>query len=273
MAGRAALYRRALTGYARKHAFVPAYRDEEVLSLTTADGVRLSGARLAGPPDAIASVVLVHGFGHWSRTPRIHAFAHHLARRFEVIVPELRGHGRSGGLSTLGSDEPLDVDAAVAAAAPGRPVVTVGVSLGGAVALLHAGTRDTVAGVVAVSAPAWWAWDTPTTSRIRRRVTSPAGRRVMATVMRTRIAATCAGVPDSQAVVAGISPAFVLVVHDPADHYFGEEHAQTLFRWAGEPRERWIVRGAGHGTDLLTPDLAERLTAFVETGVTKREAQ
>jgi len=267
VARQAALYRRALTAYVRKHVFVPVYRDEDALSLTTADGLSLSGARLQGPADAPVTVVLVHGFGHWSRTPRIHSFAHRLARRFDVIVPEMRGHGRSEGLSTLGSDEPLDLDAAVAVADPAKPVVTMGVSLGGAVALLHGGTRRNVAGVVAISAPAWWAWDTPTTRRIRRRITSPLGREVMATVLHTRMAETCAGIPDSHAVVAAIAPAFTLVVHDPADHYFGEEHAQTLYRWANEPRYLWPVRGAGHGTDLLTDDLADRLTAFIESRV------
>jgi pimeloyl-ACP methyl ester carboxylesterase len=193
-----------------------------------------------------------------------------------VIVPDLRGHGASAGLCTLGESEVLDVAAAVAAAPPGLPVVTVGISLGGAVALLLAGTtgRSTpgFAGVVAVSAPAWWgAWDTAATARIRRYATSAAGRAFMARVLNTRLAARCAGVPDSHSVVASIAPAFTLVVHDPADHYFGEEHAQTLYRWAREPRDLWLLPGTGHGTDLLTPTLADRLMAYVGRCTTRTE--
>src|SRR5437588_8807629 len=93
--------RGAVAGYLRKYAFVPRYRREELLSLLTADGVRLGGARLEGPADSFASVVLVHGLAHWSRTPKIHAFAHLLAREVHVLVPDLRGHGTSEGLSTL----------------------------------------------------------------------------------------------------------------------------------------------------------------------------
>ena len=260
MAASAPSYRRALTSFVRRYAFIPRYGREEELSLVTADGVRLTGARLQGPPDAFATVVLVHGLVHSSRTPGIHSFARLLAGHVHVIVPELRGHGRSGGLCTLGRDEPLDVQAAVAAAPEGLPVVTVGISLGGASALLHAGSFGGVAGVVAVSAPSRWAaWDTPATERIRRYVTTPAGRQVMAWVLRTRVAATLEAVPDSRAVVAAIAPAFTVIVHDPADHYFGEEHARALYEWARPPKDLWLVPGHGHGTDLLTPALARRL--------------
>ena len=250
---------------ARKYFFAPRYAREQRLDVVTDDGVRLSGARLPGPPDTVATVVLVHGFAHSSRTPRIHLFAHRLARRFHVVVPDLRGHGASGGLSTLGASEPLDVAAAVAAAPAGLPVVTVGVSLGGAAVRLHAGTLGRVAGVVAISSPAWsGAWDTPSTVRVRRAVTSRAGREFMARVLRTRVAPQCEAVPDSRDLVGRISPAFTIVVHDPADHYFDGEHAQALYRWANEPKDLWLVPGAGHGTDLLTAAFADRLTDALE---------
>ena len=255
---------RALSNSFRKYAFVPKYRPEQAVWMTTADGVRLAGAQLDGPRGgAFASVVLVHGLTNSCRTPRIHAFAHLLARDVNVLVPDLRGHGRSGGVSTLGRDEPLDVEAAVAAARaawPGVPVVTIGVSLGGASAALHAGTFGGVAAVVAVSAPSrWGAWETPATKRIHRYATSRAGRWVVSYALHTRISDRCEGVPDSRDVVAAISPSFVLVVHDPEDHYFGGDHAEAVYEWAREPKALWWERDAGHGTDLLTPSLAARL--------------
>ncbi|HEX3623271.1 MAG TPA: alpha/beta fold hydrolase [Acidimicrobiales bacterium] len=250
----------AMAGYVRKHAFVPRYRTEHRLPLVTDDGVRLVAARLPGPPDAMATVVLVHGFSQSSRMPRIYAFAHVLAERAHVIVPDLRGHGASSGFSSMGTYEPLDVKAAVDAAEPGLPVVTIGISLGGAAVLLHAGTYGGVAGVVAISAPAWWgAWDTPATKRIERYAMSPAGRRFLALFLRTRIAQVCEGVPHAEQQVANIAPAFTLVVADPADHYFSEDHPRTIYRWAQEPKELWMLPGTGHGTDLLTPAFTGRL--------------
>lgn len=261
-------YGRAVAGYVRKYAFAPRYRPEEALTLRTEDGLRLAGARLEGPPDAFATVVLVHGLVHWSRTPRIHSFAHLLARHVHVLVPELRGHGRSEGACTLGREEPRDVQAAVVtAAARDLPVVTVGLSLGGAAVLLHAGTYGGVAGVVGISSPAWWgAWDTPATQRVNRYATSRAGRLVLARALRTRIANSCDGIPDSRDVVAAIAPAFTLVVHDPEDHYFGREHAEAIYDWAAEPKALWWEQGGGHGTDLLTPPFAGRLLKELRRG-------
>ncbi len=264
-------YRQAVRRYFRNYVFAPRYRAEEVWSARTSDGVRLAGARLAGPPDAFATVVLVHGFVHSARTPGIHAFARALSRQAEVIVPELRGHGGSAGECTLGREEPRDVEAAVAfarEARPGVPVVTVGVSLGGASALLHAGTYGGVAGVVAISSPAWWgAWDTPATRRLRRYAMTTAGRVVAARLLGTRVAARCEGVPDARDIAAAISPAFGLIVHDPADHYFGEEHPRTLYEWLREPKALWLEEGAGHGTDLLTPPFTARLLAELRRSV------
>jgi esterase/lipase len=265
MATPPASYRNALSNYLRKHAFVPRYGTEQALSLLTDDGVRLSGARLHGPVDAPGTVVLVHGFSQSSRVPRIHAFAHLLATRMHVIVPDLRGHGASAGLSSMGPKEPLDVKAAVEAADRSLPVVTVGISLGGAAVLLHGGTYRGVAGVVAISAPAWWgAWDTPATRRIQRYAMTQAGRRFLAVFMRTRIAQVCEGVPHAEEQAASITPAFTLVVADPADHYFAEEHPQTIYDWANEPKDIWWMPGTGHGTDLLTPAFGQRLLDELE---------
>jgi len=255
----------AVAGYLRKYVVAPRYRREERLRLVTADGVRISAWRLAGPSSAPATVVLVHGFVNWSRTPRVHAFARLLARDVNVIVPDLRGHGQSSGTSTLGRDEHLDVAAAVGAALPGLPVVTMGVSLGGAAVLMHAGRNPgSVVGAIAVSAPAGWAdLDREGAHRVQRWVSGRVGRIVLATLLRTRIAIDCDDLPDAEDFVPGIAPAFTIVVHDPHDWYFGPEHAERIFALAGEPKALWWYDGLGHGTDLLTPELATRVVAEV----------
>jgi pimeloyl-ACP methyl ester carboxylesterase len=266
MAPRAIVYGRGLTSYARRYMFVPRYEQGQRLSLLTADGVRLSAVLVPGPPGAPATVVLVHGFALSSRNPKVHAFANLLARRMNVLVPDLRGHGRSEGRCTLGDLEPLDVATAVEAAPAGLPVVTMGISLGGAAVLLHGGTIGGVAGVVAISAPAWSnSWDTPPTERIRRQVSSRGGRLFLSGMFGTRVAPDWKGVPDSRHIAAAISPAFTIVVHDPDDHYFGEEHARTVYEWLRPPKDLWLIPNSGHGTDLLTPALADRLWARIKS--------
>ncbi len=250
--------------YLRTYVAPPRYRREQRLTLTTADGVRLNAWRILGPPDALCTVVLIHGFVNSSRSPVIHRFAHQLARRAHVVVPDMRGHGRSGGLCSMGRHEPLDVAAAVAAAPPGSPVVTVGTSLGGAAVLMHAGTAGGVAGVVAVSAPSRGELDRVGTHRVRRWVSGRAGRAVLAAMLRTRVGPDCVYLPEAADVVAAIAPAFTVVVHDPDDWYFGPHHAESIYGWAREPKALWWYPGGGHGGDLLTPALGERLLAEME---------
>jgi pimeloyl-ACP methyl ester carboxylesterase len=89
-----------------------------------------------GPADAPA-VLLVHGWGGDGREWSPHAEA--LAERFRVLVPDLRGHGRSevpqqGNTPTEMADDP----AALVAVLGGGPVVAVGHSMGGQVVNLLA---------------------------------------------------------------------------------------------------------------------------------------
>jgi len=257
-----AIDRETVARYLRTYVAAPRYAGEHRIRLTAADGVTLSGWALPGPEDARASVVLVHGFANWSRSPRIHAFAQVLSARAPVMVVDLRGHGESEGACTLGRDEPLDVAAAVVAARSARPelpVVTVGVSLGAGAVLLHAAQDDTVAAVVAVSPPAYWERDGGEGAwRIARLVMSPVGRWGLARLTRTRIG-RWDGRTDPVDVVGAIAPATTVVVSDPADWYFDERHAVALFDAAAEPKELWWYPDGGHGTDLLTPELAERV--------------
>ncbi|MBV8162335.1 MAG: alpha/beta fold hydrolase, partial [Acidimicrobiia bacterium] len=263
--GRVAGAASAIAGWARKYPLAPRWRREQLLSLRTIDGVPISAARLEGPADAPLAVVFVHGFLNSSRSPAVHAFVHLLASRLHVIAPDLRGHGRSGGRVTLGALEPLDVDAAVGAAGaawPGLPVVTVGTSLGGVAALRHAGLLGGVAGTVAISAPAWYDAETRDGARrLNRLVTSRTGRQVAARLLRTRVG-VLPPVDDMASAVGAIAPAFTIVVHDPDEDYFGVEHARAIYEAARQPKDLWLVPG-GHGSDLLTPDLAGRVVAEV----------
>lgn len=174
----------------------------------------------------------------------------------------------------MGRDEALDVEAAVALVPAGVPVVTVGTSLGGAAVLLHAGTFGEVSGVVALSAPAWWTEsDREGSAKIRRYVTSPAGRAVLGAFLRTRVSARCQGAVDPADVVGRVAPAFTVLVHDPNDSYFGPEHAEALMARASQPKDLWWYEGGGHGTDLFTPDLADRLVAEIRSRVGPLAAQ
>nr|WP_245796520.1 alpha/beta fold hydrolase [Actinacidiphila alni] len=109
-------------------------------------GGRRDGTEGAGPAGAGAyreresAIVVAHGFTGALERPAVRRAARVLAGYGGVVTFSFRGHGRSGGLSTVGDLEVLDLDAAVAWARRlgYRRVVTVGFSMGGSVVLRHA---------------------------------------------------------------------------------------------------------------------------------------
>lgn len=117
--------------------------------LPTGDGVRIeavytpctarSGA-VWGDVRGETAVVLAHGFTGAADRPALLRAAGVFAQRTAVITFSFRGHGKSGGRSTVGDREVLDLAAAVAWARSlgHRRVVTVGFSMGGSVVLRHA---------------------------------------------------------------------------------------------------------------------------------------
>ncbi|MEV0963864.1 alpha/beta hydrolase [Streptomyces sp. NPDC049910] len=105
-----------------------------------ADGADGDGERRPGGVAAGTAIVVAHGFTGSVDRPAVRRAARVLARSAAVVTFSFRGHGRSGGLSTVGDREVLDLAAAVAwARSLGyRRVVTAGFSMGGSVALRHA---------------------------------------------------------------------------------------------------------------------------------------
>ncbi|AWK09890.1 alpha/beta hydrolase [Streptomyces spongiicola] len=105
-----------------------------------ADGADGDGERRPGGVAAGTAIVVAHGFTGSVDRPAVRRAARVLSRSAAVVTFSFRGHGRSGGLSTVGDREVLDLAAAVAwARSLGyRRVVTAGFSMGGSVVLRHA---------------------------------------------------------------------------------------------------------------------------------------
>src|SRR5256885_3316172 len=158
------------------------------LTLYALDGVRIDANHLPGA-DSLC-LVLAHGFtGTW-RQPRTRRIAAVLNRVGGVLAFDFRGHGRSGGRSTVGDREVLDVDAAVRHARHlgYERVALIGFSMGGMIVVRHAALRGGVDAVVAVSAPARWDYrDTPPVRRVHWAIEQRSGRVVARMLMRTRI--------------------------------------------------------------------------------------
>ncbi|MEV8450022.1 alpha/beta fold hydrolase [Streptomyces parvus] len=255
---------------------------------------------LAAAPAATSAttpaIVVAHGFTGAADRPAVRRAARVFAQRAAVITFSFRGHGRSGGRSTVGDREVLDLAAAVTWARQlgHTRVVTVGFSMGGSVVLRHgalytagplAGGAESAAGdtpvrvperegriqrtgahsdaVVSVSAPARWYYrGTAPMRRLHWVVTRPSGRLVGRYGFRTRIATEeWDPVPLSPvASVPLIAPAPLLLVHGDRDPYFPLDHPRMLAEAAGPGgAELWLERGMGHAENAADDALLARI--------------
>nr|WP_037680621.1 alpha/beta fold hydrolase [Streptomyces albus] len=97
----------------------------------------------SGPGERSADgpvIVVAHGFTGSLGRPAVQRVADVFAEHAAVVTFSFRGHGRSGGRSTVGDREVLDLAAAVrwARSFGHRRVATVGFSMGGSVVIRHA---------------------------------------------------------------------------------------------------------------------------------------
>ncbi|MFF5183660.1 alpha/beta hydrolase [Streptomyces sp. NPDC000345] len=240
--------------------------------LPTADGISIDSVYDPGavvynssPPSAVHPVfVIAHGFTGDVDRPHVRRVADAFARHGAVVTFSFRGHGRSGGRSTVGDREVLDLDAAVRwARSLGHPrVVTVGFSMGGSVVLRHAALHRGVDAVVSVSAPARWYYrGTAPMRRLHWLITRPEGRLVGRYGFRTRIHhRDWDPVPLSPSeAVPRIAPTPLLIVHGDRDGYFPLDHPRMLAAAAGDHGELWLEPGMGHAEHAAGDGLLARI--------------
>ena len=235
-------------------------------TLVTDDGVPIDAIHLPGPKDL--AIIVAHGFTlSWQR-PSVWRIANRFHLTAGVISFDFRGHGRSGGLSTLGDREIYDLDVAVAWARQlgYQRIATVGFSMGASVVLRHAGLIGGVDAAVSVSGPGRWYYrGTERMRRVHLAVEHRLGRLVTRRVLKTRVSP--AGwkpvpVPPAEAA-ASISPTPLLIVHGDQDPYFPPEHARQLYTAAREPKELWLLPGMGHAEAATSQELVDRIAEWI----------
>lgn len=243
-------------------------------TLVTDDGVPIAAVHLPG--DRGFCFVVAHGFTlNWQR-PRVWWVLRRLAEQAGVVGFDFRGHGRSGGASTLGDKEIKDLDVAVRYARDlgYEQVATIGFSMGGSVVLRHAGLLGGVDAVVSVSGPGRWYYrGTPSMRRVHWAVEHRAGRVVTRQFLKTRISGgrwDPIPLPPAEAA-ARISPTPLLIVHGDQDDYFPADHAEQLFEAARQPKDLWIVPGIGHAESGVTGPLLDRIGRWARTATAVAE--
>jgi pimeloyl-ACP methyl ester carboxylesterase len=262
-------------------------------TLVTEDGVPIDAVHLPAlgvsdpeelsPPALPAGVrdvaiVMAHGFTQSWQSPMVWNIAQRFNRTVGVVLFDFRGHGRSGGLSTLGDKEVSDLDVAVRYARElgYQRVATVGFSMGGSVVLRQAALRRGVDAVVSVSGPGRWYYrGTEPMRRVHFAAERRLGRAFTRHFYATRISPHGWPTPDPMPpaeAAAMISPTPLLIVHGDQDVYFPQEHGHQLYDAAKEPREFWLIPGFGHAERHTDNALADRIAAWTAAAVAAQAA-
>lgn len=236
----------------------------ETVRFTTDDGVTLSGWLIPAARETHTAVILLHGFsGH--RLPELAALVPWLHERHHVLQFDFRGHGESeGGLVTLGSHERRDVAAAVRFAESRGlgPTALFGISMGAAIAIVSAPDLP----VSAVVADASFAeLRHPVTTRMRQLgyPLSAIGARVVVGGVMLRARSRLA---DPIRAVARIAPRALLLIAPREDQLISWRQSVRLYEAAGDPKELFVVDGAGHAEAYAIDPAAyrEKVLTFLE---------
>jgi pimeloyl-ACP methyl ester carboxylesterase len=241
------------------------------LQLITRDGVQLSATHY-GSADAEISLAFGHGFTGSQRNPKLVELARRIARAgIAFYASDFRGHGESGGMSTLGEREVDDLDAVVAAARARHPrVVSVGASMGGLVALRHAALGGVVDAVVAISSPAPAGGPKLARARFLARMATSGSGRLLLQRYGTRVGAM-ASFELGPVDLASIAPIPVAIVHGARDRYVPLVDAHSLYEQLSEPRRLVVLPKFGHGEAGFDKPFALQLVELVRSLVGRDE--
>lgn len=240
-------------------------------TLVTDDAVPIEAVHLDG--DRSLGFAVAHGFTlHW-RWPGVWRIANRLNRHGGVVAFDFRGHGRSGGHSTLGDLEIKDLDVVVRYLRElgYEQVVTVGFSMGASIVLRHAALVGGADAVISVSGPGRWYYKgTPAMRRVHWAVEHKAGRMIAKLALNTRIKqGRWDPIPLPPADAAAlVSPTPLLIVHGDRDVYFPADHAEQLFAAARDPKELWIETGLGHAESAVGGELLDRMAKWALAATT-----
>ncbi len=205
--------------------------------------------------------VLLHGYGD-SKSGALAWAGVWRSLGFDVLLPDLRAHGESGGtFSTGGVLEPHDVAALVDQLGAER-VVLVGISFGGVVAARAAALRPSVLGVVVDSPVLNWADSTARWGELFALPPSGALSHRLRLRLARRWFGIKAGDPPIDATLAALACP-LLAILPMRDALLDAEDCDRV---ADAATVAWRV-DAGHNLPLAAdaPAYRARLEAFVET--------
>lgn len=234
--------------------------DYQDVFIETPDGVRLHAWYLPAQGEARGTVLFLHGNAQNIST--------HIAsvywlpeRRYNVLLLDYRGYGRSAGAPSL-DGAVSDAEAAIAwlAARPeiGKQGMAVfGQSLGGALAVhtvAHSAHRGRIKALIIDSA----------FSGYRAIVREKLAGFWLTWALQWPLSLLADDRYSPRRAIAGISPTPLLIIHGEHDPVVPAHHAERLYAAAGAPKVLWRIPESGHIQALTRPEQRRRLAEYLD---------
>ncbi len=229
--------------------------------VVTRDGVELRGVHLRTGFETL--LVYCHGFLSGKNYWHSRRWVQMLAADMDVIAFDFRGHGESGGATTFGEREILDLDAVIEYARRFEysRIVVMGSSMGGAVAIRYAAECKHAYAVITMGAFAHGRFSVWALGGLGL-LYVPFSREVMRRAYGTRIERVRPPYAPRD-YVGGISPRPLLILHGALDPLIPLSHARTLYAEAREPKRLYIIPRGGHDTENLNARTKARVVEWL----------
>ncbi|MEO5715378.1 MAG: alpha/beta fold hydrolase [Luteolibacter sp.] len=222
-------------------------------------GATLQGWRGPGVGNHRGTVIYLHGVAD-NRASGAGVMERFRKRGFDVIAYDSRAHGESGGEAcTYGFYEKEDLRRVLDTVAPG-PIVMIGSSLGGAVALQLAATDPRISAVVA--AESFSDFRTVATERAPFVFTQAIIEKAFKLAEEEGHFQIDAASP---VVAARAITVPVLVIHGAADTDTPPAHSQRILEALAGPKRLILVPGAGHNHSLQGREVWEEIEQWIDS--------
>ena len=249
----------------------------EEVCIASRDGLTLRAWVLPAEKPSHRWAVTVHG--HRGDRMDMASYAHHYFQRgWNVLMPDLRGHGRSDGRAvTMGvreGDDLLGWMEFILRRDPRAEIVLHGVSMGASSCLMASGEVTPVNLKAIVSDCAYSSFLRQSRDMFRRR-RLPAAPLLLASGLATRMWAGFSPLQASPVSRVRRSATPTLFIHGTEDAFVSPDMLPRLCDACAAPREWLLVPGAGHGDALYRdPDSYwERVDQFLEHYLTEEAPQ
>lgn len=236
-------------------------RPHAAFQVVTRDSVEIRGVHFNH--DHPTLFVYCHGFSSGKNILHITRMVEGFADEMDTLAFDFRGHGESGGETTFGELELLDLDAVIEYAKQFhyQRIVVMGSSMGGAVTIRYAADSPVVDAVITMGAFAHKRFSGMAMAGLHVLQWS-VSRRVIHRTTPTRIHRA---VPpyNPRDFVARISPRPLLVIHGSYDPLIPLSHAHELYINAREPKTLHVIRRGGHDLENLNSTMRRYILEWI----------